>query len=98
MGCCGKGRVRLTTSNRAMNEQSVRGASLPSRVRPRVDTFNAAVFLEYVGATGLTVRGPISGKTYRFVRPGASVAVDGLDAPYLLAVPNLRKHASVPPL
>ena len=48
---------------------------------------------EYVGATALTVIGPITNKRYRFVGRGARVAVDGRDAPSLGAVPNLRLAA-----
>jgi hypothetical protein len=39
----------------------------------------------------LTVRGPISGKTYRFAKTGNSLAVDERDAPYFAAVPSLRR-------
>jgi len=45
---------------------------------------------QYVGTTGLTVEGPITGKRYRFAAPGARVAVDGRDAPSVRGVPNLR--------
>ena len=46
---------------------------------------------EYTGATGLTVRGPITGRSYRFNGPGEEVAVDGRDAPSMMAVPRLRR-------
>ena len=45
---------------------------------------------EYVGPTGLSVRGPITGRHYRFPATGSTLAVDGRDAPSLMAVPNLR--------
>jgi len=49
------------------------------------------VYFEYVGKTGLTVVGPITGSRYRFDGPGAIVAVDGRDASPVAAVPNLRQ-------
>jgi len=45
---------------------------------------------EYAGATALTTQGPVSGRLYRFARPGARVAVDRRDARALAMVPNLR--------
>jgi len=47
--------------------------------------------LEYIGPTGLTARGRITGQIYRFPENGARVAVDTRDAPSLLAVPQLRR-------
>ena len=44
----------------------------------------------YTGATALTVHGPISGRIYRFERPGAALAVDPRDAPALAGVPGLQ--------
>jgi hypothetical protein len=46
---------------------------------------------EYVGATALTVEGPVTGKRYRFSAPGAVVAVDLLDRRAVAAVPHLRE-------
>ncbi|MET0341718.1 MAG: hypothetical protein ABW252_12005 [Polyangiales bacterium] len=48
----------------------------------------------YVGATALTVVGPISGRRYRFERPFAQLAVDPRDRPGLARLPMLR---AVPP-
>jgi len=61
----------------------------PSRSlrRPRV----AGIAFEYTGTTGLTVRGAVTGLTYRFDRPGARIAVDPRDVPSLVAVPRLRR-------
>jgi hypothetical protein len=44
----------------------------------------------FVGATALSIRGPISGQTYRFSK-GSSVLVDARDAPFLMFVPSLRR-------
>jgi hypothetical protein len=54
------------------------------------DFAGGAVNFEYTGATGLTVRGPISGRNYRFNGPGEHVAVDSRDAPSMMAVPRLK--------
>ena len=44
----------------------------------------------YVGASSLTVTGPVTGRTYRFPSPGARLAVNRHDAPSLLYVPSLQ--------
>ncbi len=46
---------------------------------------------EYVGATGLTVISPATGKRYRFDGPGARLAIDARDQAWLGSVPNLRQ-------
>ena len=43
----------------------------------------------YAGHTSLTVRGPITGRTYHFATAGAVLPVDPRDAPSLAAVPQL---------
>ncbi|BDI05255.1 hypothetical protein [Sphaerotilus microaerophilus] len=45
---------------------------------------------EYIGATGLTVIGPASGRRYRFERPGAQVGIDARDRGALERLPQLR--------
>jgi hypothetical protein len=49
------------------------------------------VFFEYVGRTGLTVVGPVTGRRYRFERPGARLEVDLKDRRSIAAVPHLRQ-------
>lgn len=56
---------------------------------------SSAPYFEYVGKTGLTVVGPVTGRRYRFARPGAVLAVDKRDSSSMAGVPNLRR-ASVP--
>jgi hypothetical protein len=51
------------------------------------------LFFEYVGRTGLTVIGPITGRRYRFDQRGSRVAVDPADEPSMAAVPQLRQVA-----
>lgn len=55
---------------------------------PRV---SSAQYFEYVGKTGLTVVGPVTGRRYRFASPGVLLAVDERDSPSMAGVPNLRK-------
>jgi len=61
-------------------------APTPRRAEP-----GAPVVFEYVGQTGLTVTGPMTGHRYRFAGPGAKVPVDSRDAASLAAVPNLAR-------
>jgi hypothetical protein len=61
-----------------------------SDFRPLPPVHPAVVF-EYVGKTALTAIGPVSGRHYRFSRPGAILEVDPRDGASLAAVPSLRK-------
>jgi len=49
------------------------------------------VFFEYMGKTGMTVTGPVTGRRYRFEGSGARVEVDLRDRRSLAAVPQLRQ-------
>ena len=86
MSCCGKHRAA--------------GGSAPPRISTttngnatRPPARQTSVFFEYVGRTGLTVVGPISGRRYRFDAPGSRQPVDPMDKPSLSAVPLLRQVA-----
>jgi hypothetical protein len=46
---------------------------------------------EYVGKTALTVVSPITGRHYRFERPGMRLAADVRDRSWLAFVPNLKR-------
>ncbi len=74
MSCCGK-------SSKAWNGGEGRVLSAP--VQPGV------VFFQYLGPTGMTVIGPVTGRTYRFPVTGAITATEPRDAPSLAAVPHL---------
>ena len=88
MCCQGKRReLYQNIPSRPVHEPAQAVVSTP--VAPRT-----VVYFEYAGQTGLTAVGPITGKRYRFARPGATVAVDGRDAPSLAAVPQLRRGRS----
>lgn len=78
--CCGRPSSTHTTPPRsATPARSVR--------QPLV----VEIAFEYTGATGMTVRGPVSGLGYRFERPGSRVSIDPRDAPALVGVPRLRR-------
>jgi len=68
-----------------------RGSSNPATVSPIPPARQSRVFFEYTGRTGLTVIGPVTGRQYRFGRPGARLEVDLKDRRSLAAVPNLRQ-------
>ncbi len=54
---------------------------------------DASTYFRYIGRTGLTVVGGVSGKRYRFDQAGAIVAVDPSDRPSLASVPKLIQVA-----
>jgi len=80
MGCCGKNRTII----RAVETENLPRVTYTPRA-PSVDYF------EYVGTTGITAFGPVTGRRYRFASRGAIVAVDERDSPSLAAVPNVRR-------
>lgn len=82
MSCCGKQR-----------EQFLGTSQTPPRGndKPRQPLTQLAIRFEYVGATGLTVVGPVTGKRYRFDKPGSRLLVDLQDAPSMASVPHLRR-------
>ncbi|MFN8490977.1 MAG: hypothetical protein U0350_25510 [Caldilineaceae bacterium] len=53
------------------------------------------LYFQYVGATGLTLKGPLSGKRYRFDSPGALVLIDPRDKRALAGVSVLRQVRNV---
>ena len=87
MSCCGSQRRQL---------QGIRPSYPPTSPMPN-ETFVAprerrfVVCFEYIGQTSLTVIGGVSGRRYRFERPGIRIIVDPHDRPSLAAVPNLRQ-------
>jgi hypothetical protein len=89
MSCCGKARASVKVQSSTRPEPLARPA--PSRLQAST----SGQLVEYVGSTGLTVRGPATGHLYRFANTGARMLVDGRDAPYLLAIPVLTKKQDV---
>ncbi len=49
------------------------------------------VIFEYTGLTRMFVKGPMTGRTYRFGATGQRVAIDRRDMPSVTAVPNLKR-------
>ncbi|MCX6360462.1 MAG: hypothetical protein NT029_11670 [Armatimonadetes bacterium] len=79
--CCGEARRAV----------SVGTPSARATVRQASPDVSSSVEFEYVGATALTVDGPLTGRTYRFAEKGARLPVDGRDAFGLATVPVLRR-------
>ena len=46
---------------------------------------------EYIGKTALSVRGPISGKNYRFSKAGCVQLIDYRDASSMMGIPVLKR-------
>ena len=86
MSCCGAKRSQFHQSipNRRASESANYGVRV--HVAPR-----RTAYFEYIGPTGLTVAGPVTGARYRFDHTGATVPVDHRDAPSFVGIPNLRR-------
>jgi len=75
MSCCGRHRMQIR-------------ANTPThKVLRRV----AAPYFQYMGHSSLTVRGPKTGRTYRFYGRGAVLATDPRDRSGLSGIPDLRQ-------
>ncbi len=87
MSCCGNKRESLSHSGYPADTNHSR----PNRMSGSIPAYdnNPTIRFQYVGRTGLTVLGPMSGKHYRFDKPGAQLVVDPRDRASLLLVPNL---------
>jgi hypothetical protein len=83
--CCGKTRTAVSQTRVSFPPRRAVQTSPAIAIKQRS---NAAYF-EYTGKTAMTVMGPVSGTTYRFVAPGSRVAVDLRDSQHFAAVPNL---------
>jgi hypothetical protein len=82
MPCCGKsGPSYMGTANQLTSDAPT------APVRPE-----ATLVFEYVGHTGLTVFGPVTGRRYRFDAPGVRVAVAASDRAGLARVAVLRQR------
>lgn len=87
MPCCGNQRARLPGPTRSNHTFA---PAENSREQPRRILRDRVVF-KYLGQTGMTVIGPITGKRYRFDGPGSMVEVDLRDRLSLAALPRLRQ-------
>ncbi len=86
--CCGRNRAqfRATTTNFPPPRlaPTVAGSQRPMARTP------GATF-EYIGQTGLTVTGAVTGRLYRFDQTGSRIGVDPRDRPFMAAIPVLRQ-------
>lgn len=80
---CGKKRTDY-------NQQTHVAATQIKTTMPSMQQKTNAVF-EYTGKTALTVMGNITGRRYRFNRPGDMQSIDVRDATGMMAVPVLRR-------
>lgn len=90
MGCCGQRRRRHHNTA----SPGPRRARAAETTPPRAAKRSSYAYFQYLGKTALTAVGPISGRIYRFDRPGAVVAVDPRDRRSLAAVPSLAQVAA----
>ncbi|MEP6845853.1 MAG: hypothetical protein ABI861_07610 [Panacibacter sp.] len=80
---CGKKRTEY-------NQQNNSTATQIKTPMPHTQQNINTVF-EYTGKTALTVMGNITGRRYRFNRPGDMQSIDPRDAGGMTAVPVLRR-------
>jgi len=91
--CCGKSRTQFrvgTTSFQAPRPM------LAASGGPQFARYRGATF-QYIGRTGLTVVGAVTGRQYRFDGPGSRVQVDPRDRSSVASIPILRPVPQSPP-
>jgi len=88
--CCGQGRRTNHPIRSSVHQRHPGTVGVAARRRGGA----AASRFEYTGPTALTVRGPLSGRTYVFAGRGAVLDVDPRDGAALLSVPGLRPIGS----
>ncbi len=92
--CCGKNRLPKSFMQTQMPPTKV--VPLPPAPKPVAASVKGTASqvrqlkFVYAGNTGLTVVSPITGRRYRFDRPGAQVDVDARDRSWISFVPKLR--------
>lgn len=83
MSCCGHRRATFNSASAPAR------ARMQTAARPAVPTSPAPAAAEprlrYLGTTAIALRGPRSGRIYRFAAAGDAMAVDGRDLDALLA-------------
>ncbi len=84
MTCCGK--KRQTAMPRPATPFAERTQSDFQQLQRNS---RLGLFFKYIGNKGITVVGPISGRTYQFNGFGSTSVVDPRDAPSIAAVPHL---------
>jgi hypothetical protein len=86
--CCGKNRAAAQAAATS-GAADRRAASYPAPA-PLPSTATSEIVFEFVGHAATNVRGPVSGRVYRFSAPGDRLRVDPRDRPGLAAMPALR--------
>jgi hypothetical protein len=87
MGCCGR---QTTPMMAPVNAGSLRQGPRSAGSGRSQAIARTYAYFEYVGRSAMTVTGGVTGRRYRFERPGARVAVDPTDRPSLSKVPHLK--------
>ncbi|QEC67571.1 hypothetical protein FRZ67_09820 [Panacibacter ginsenosidivorans] len=82
---CGKKR------NEYSQQSNVAATQPKPQMIPAMQQNTNSVF-EYTGKTALTVMGSITGRRYRFNRPGDMQSIDPRDAAGMMAVPVLQRR------
>ena len=85
--CCGRSRAQFLTRTPRLPPPRV--ATQTVGPPPQFARYPGMTF-EYIGLSGLTVTGPVTGRRYRFDRPGTRVEVDRRDRASIAAIPLLR--------
>jgi hypothetical protein len=86
--CCGNNRSQYRGTT--VNPPPPRVAS-PNSGSQSATPRGPSVTFEYTGQTGLTVKGAVTGRTYRFDHPAARLGVDLRDRPSMAAIRILRQ-------
>jgi hypothetical protein len=92
MSCCGKKREALKQP-----VTSVEGRPTPPRPPVVAASGDPVVERQFhnAGRADLSIRGPVSGKIYRFPATGAPVLVDERDIPYLTGISRIQPGPKV---
>jgi hypothetical protein len=88
MSCCGNNRSRFYATPQPRSSVAPSGLSAPPSTR---QVAPIPIIFEYIGQTGLSAVGSVTGALYRFDQKNARVAIDPRDAPGIASVPNLRR-------
>jgi hypothetical protein len=84
--CCSGKRTTMRSSGAFRPEANASQLNVATtQVGPRFAVF------QNIGGRPFTVRGPVSGKQYRFFAQGATAAVDPRDRASLIRIPHIRE-------
>lgn len=86
--CCGKNRAAARAAAVAGGVAG-RGHAATA-VAPVPPSATSEIMFEYMGNGSAAIRGPVSGRVYRFAAPGDRVRVDARDRPGLSSMAAVR--------